>query len=188
VVTLRKIREIIISPSGYLEEIRDRPIKDDVLFFIVVAVVGSILMFFSMVIGEIVTGKGDSLNPAGIPVMILTILFLFVVNGLFFMLIISLIEHFFVLFTGEHKGFERTMKSVIYASVLPVVFFWIPAVFHIPSSILLLAGAFCIVTFYGILTFHEKAKDRAAFVALFTTGFILILLWLGKVNITGNAW
>lgn len=186
-VALNRIRKIILSPSGYLKEIKEQPIKDDVLSFILVTAIGSILMFFSTVIRTAVTGNGEFLNPAGVLVTILTILFLFVVDGLFLMLIISLIEHFFVLFMGEHRGFEKTMKSVIYASVIPVLFLWIPAVFHIHYSALLLAGAFCLVTFYGILMFHEKTKDRAAFVALFTTGFILILLWFGKVNVIGNA-
>ncbi|MGB7788840.1 YIP1 family protein [Methanoregula sp.] len=187
-IALKKIREIILSPSGYLEEIRDQPLKDDILSFVLVTVAGSILMFFSTVITTAVNGRGELLGPAGIVVMILTILFLFVVDGLFLMLIVSLIEHCFVLFTGEHRGFEKTMKSVIYASVLPVLFFWIPSVFHITCSALLLVVAFGIITFYSILTFHEKTKDRAAFVAIFTMGFILILLWFGKVNIIGNAW
>lgn len=187
-VISKKTGGIILNPSAHLEKIRNQPLKDDVLVFILVTVVGSILMFFSTVISTSVIGNEEFLNPAGIPVMILTILFLFVVDGLFFVLIISLIEHFFILFTGENRGFEKTMKSVIYASVLPVLFLWIPAIFHIPYSALLLAGAFCIVTFYGIFIFHEKSKDRAVFVALFTTGVIFILLWFGKVNVIGNAW
>jgi hypothetical protein len=185
---LKRIGKLIFSPSGYLEEIRGQPLRDDVLSFILITAIGSILMLFSMAIRDSNTGNGEFLNPAGVLVMIITILFLFIVDGLFLVLIISLIEHFFVLFTGEHRGFEKTMKSVIYASVIPVLFFWIPSVFHIPYSALLLAGTFCLVTFYGILTFHEKTKDRAAFVALFTTGFILILLWFGKVNVIGNTW
>jgi hypothetical protein len=186
--TVKKIRELIYHPSRYLEEIRNRSFKADVQFFILVTIAGSILMFFSTVIAAAVTGQSEFLNPVGLVVIIVTLLSLFVFNGLFLMLVISLIEHFFVVFTGENRGFERTMKSVIYASVLPVLFFWIPSVFRIPLSALLLAGTFCIATFYGILIFHEKTKDRAAFVALFTTGFILIMLWLGKGNITGNAW
>jgi hypothetical protein len=187
-ITVKRIREIIRSPSGYLEKIRDQPLKDDILSFILVTMVGSILMFFSIFIMTAVTGQEEFLNPAGAVVMFLTILFLYVFNGLFLMLVISLIEHFFVLSTGEHRGFEKTMKSVICASVLLVLLFWIPSVFHIRYSALILAGVFCIMTFYGILTFHEKTKDRAAFVALFTTGLILILLWFGKVDLIGNVW
>jgi hypothetical protein len=188
VVTLTRIREIILDPSGYLEEIRDQPFNDDILTFILVTLTGSVLAFIAIIISTVVTGQGEYPGPAGIPKMILSILFLFIVDGLFLMLVISLIEHFFVLFTGEHRGFEKTMKSVMYASVIPVLFIWIPAVLQIPYTLLLLAGAFCIATFYGILVFHEKTKDRAAFVALFTTGFILILLWFNKVNLIGNAW
>jgi hypothetical protein len=184
----KRIWEIILNPSGYLEEIRDQPFNDDILTFILVTVTGSVLAFIATIIRTAITGHGELPDPAGIPIMILSILFMFIVDGLFLMLVLSLIGHFFVLITGEHRGFEKTMKSVMYASVVPILFIWVPAVFRIPYSVLLLAGAFCIATFYGILIFHKKTKDRAAFVALFTTGFILILLWFNKVNLIGNIW
>ena len=95
------------------------------------------------------------------------------------MLLISLVGHFFVLFTDGHRDFEKTMKAVIYASALPVLFAW---TFHIVQySALVLAVAFLIVAYIGIYTFHEITKDRAAFVAIFTTGFIIVLLYIGKL-------
>lgn len=186
-VTLKKIISFISYPTAYLDKVREQPIKTDILSFIITALTGSILFFVSSVIRMMYTGQGGVMGMAALAVMAVTIIFVFVVNALFFLLVIGLIEHVFVLFIDGHRGFEKTMKSVIYASVLPVLFFWVPAVFHVAYSALLLAGTFCIVTFYGILTFHQKTKDRAAFVAVFTTGLILALLWFGKVNIIGNA-
>jgi hypothetical protein len=104
------------------------------------------------------------------------------------MLIISLIEHFFVLFTGEPRDFGKTMKSVIYASFIPVLFIWLPGVFRVSYSAFILIGAFSIITFHGVRIFHKKTNNQAAFVAIFTTYFILTVLWLGKVNIIGNGW
>ena len=107
------------------------------------------------------------------------------IDGLAFVLVVSLVEHFFVLFTDNHRDFEKTMKSVIYASVLPVVFVW--TIHNVQYSALVLTAVFLAVTYIGIRSFHGITKDRAAFVAIFTTGFMIFLLYLGKVNLLGNG-
>jgi len=115
--------------------------------------------------------------------MSITLMVLFVIDGLEFVLFISLVEHFFVLFTDGHRDFEKTMKSVIYASALPVLFVW--TIHNVQYSALVLTAAFLVVTYFGIRTFHEITKDRSAFVAIFMTGFVVFLLYLGKVNLSG---
>jgi Yip1 domain len=187
-IALNRFREIIHNPSGYIDEIRDQPLKEDILFFMFITIVGSILTFLSIIIMAIFYGQGDFPGPEGIPIMFLSILFLFIVDGFFLMLIISLIEHFFVLFTGEPRDFGKTMKSVIYASFIPVLFIWLPGVFRVSYSAFILIGAFSIITFHGIRIFHKKTNNQAAFVAIFTTYLILTVLWLGKVNLIGNIW
>ena len=179
-VTIKRVTAIITNPPAYLNEVRDQPLKDDVLFFIGAAILGSLFYLGFTAIRTVIAGQPGMLSPLGIVVMAVTMMVLFVIDGLAFVLVVSLVEHFFVLFTDDHRDFEKTMKSVIYASVLPVLFVW--TIYNVQYSALVLAAAFLVVTYIGIRTFHEVTKDRAAFVAIFTTGFIIYMLVLGKVN------
>ncbi|AGB03359.1 YIP1 family protein [Methanoregula formicica] len=169
--------------SGYLEKITKQSIRADFYLFTAILLVGSLLYHVSYLIQKVHTSPVDVLNPGSMIVLTLMTVFLFIYNGIIFLLAISLAEHFFVLFISDKPDFEKTMKSVIYASFLPVLFLWIPSVFHIPCSALVLVGAYTIITFYGIRIFHGVTVDRAAFVAIFTTGCILILLYFGNVNL-----
>jgi hypothetical protein len=159
-----------------MDEVKDQPVKEDILRFITVLFIGSLLYLFSYVIQKGFIEQTEVLDIRGIIVLTAMVLFLF-------LFIICLIEHFFVLFIDRKPVFEKTMKSVIYASVLPVLFLWVPSVFQIRFSALVLLFAFMVFTFYGIHTIHGKTIDRAAFVAFFTTGCIIFLLWVGKVNL-----
>ena len=179
-ITLKRVTAIISNPLAYLNEVREQPLKDDVLFFIAVLIIGSIVYLEFAILHSLIAGQIGMLSPVGIVVMAITFMGMFVMSGLPFVLVISLVEHFFVLFTDDHRDFEKTMKSVIYASVLPVLFVW--TIYNVQYSALVLAAAFLVVTYIGIRTFHEVTKDRAAFVAIFTTGFIIYMLVLGKVN------
>jgi hypothetical protein len=181
--SLKKIISVISYPSGYMDEVKDQPVKEDILRFITVLFIGSLLYLFSYVIQKGFIEQTEVLDIRGIIVLTAMVLFLFLFNAMFFLLIICLIEHFFVLFIDRKPVFEKTMKSVIYASVLPVLFLWVPSVFQIRFSALVLLFAFMVFTFYGIHTIHGKTIDRAAFVAFFTTGCIIFLLWVGKVNL-----
>lgn len=181
-VTIIRVTAIISHPLAYLNEVREQPLKNDVLFFIAVAILGSILYLGFGALQNPIYGPPCMQTPLGTVVMSLTLMVLFVIDGLEFVLFISLVEHFFVLFTDGHRDFEKTMKSVIYASVLPVLFVW--TISSIPHSVPVLLVAFLVVTYIGIRTFHEITKDRTAFVAIFTTGLILYMLF--KMNLLGN--
>ncbi|MCK9631030.1 MAG: YIP1 family protein [Methanoregula sp.] len=179
-----KIKALFVSHfPGYLEKIKEQPIKVDFYLFSAIVLIGSLLYHFSYLIQNMHNPQMDVLNVGSMIVLTLMTVFLFIYNGIIFLLIVSLIEHFFVLFIERKPDFEKTMKSVIYASFLPVLFLWIPSVFHIPFSALVLIGAYMIITFYGIRIFHGVTVDRAAFVASFTTGCILILLYAAHVNL-----
>ena len=183
-ITLKRVTAIISNPPAYLNEVREQPLKNDVLFFIGVTILGSLLYLGFAVIENPVYTRPAMLSPLGIVGMSLTMMALFVIDGLEFVLLISLVEHFFVLFTDEHRDFEKTMKSGIYASALPVLFVW--TIHNVQYSVPVLLAAFLVVTYISIRMFHGITKDRAAFVAIFTTGFITFLLCLGKVNLLGT--
>jgi len=183
-VSLMKIKALFTSHfSGYLEKLKEQPIKVDFFLFTTIVLISSLLYHFSYQIYNVHNTQVDVLNLGSMIILALMTVFLFIYNGIIFLLMVSLIEHFFVLFIERKPDFEKTMKSVIYASFLPVLFLWIPSVFHIPFSALGLIGAYTIITFYGIRLFHGVTVDRAAFVATFTTGCILILLYFGNVNL-----
>jgi hypothetical protein len=164
----------------YIEEIRNQALLKDLLQFIIVALTGSMVFFFVYVIQKGFPGH-EIPDAWGFLILMGMVVFTFVYSALFFLLVISLAEHFFVLFISDKPDFEKTMKSVIYASMVPILFIWIPAIFHIPVSALALTGVFIVFTFYGILIFHNSTKDRAAFVAIFLMGVIISGLCLGRV-------
>jgi len=185
-VCLMKITTTFASRfTGCLEKIKDQPLKTDCYLFVAIVLIGSILYHFSYLSQVVHHAPVDFLNPGSMIVLALMTGFLFLCNGIIFLFILSLIEHFFVLFIKRKPDFEKTMKSVIYASALPVLFLWIPSVFQIPFSVLALIGAFMIITFYEIRLFHEVTVDRAAFVALFMSGCIIIVLHAAHVTLLG---
>jgi len=184
-VSLEKIASHIPLSPGYLEKTGAQTVKADILSFIAVVLAGSFLFLVFYGIRKVFFERAGVPDLTGITVFTATTIFLFLVDGLFFLLVISLIEHFFVLFTGGKPDFEKTLKSVITASALPVLFIWLPIAFHVPYSLLVLAAAFMVFTYYGIRKFHQKTKDQAAFVAIFTTGTIVVLLYIAHVKLFG---
>lgn len=184
-VTLKKILSFISNPPGYLEEMKNQPVKTDILTFLAVILCGSLCYLAAYIIQKGYIEQVPAFDSLSLGVLILSGIFLFVVDGLFFLLVISLIEHFFVLFTGRKPDFEKTLKSVTYALFIPVLFLWVAGVFHIPGSVPVIIATFTVFTFYGTRTFHHLSNDRAAFVSLFTTGVLVILLYSGHVNLIG---
>jgi hypothetical protein len=184
-VSLEKIASHIPLSPGYLEKTGAQTVKADILSFIAVVLAGSFLFLVFYGIRKVFFERAGVPDLTGLTVLIVTTIFLFVVDGVFFLLVISLIGHFFVLFTGESSNFEKTLKSIIVASALPVLFIWLPIALDVPWSLLVLTGIFMVVTYYGIRKFHQKTKDQAAFVAIFTTGTIVVLLYIAHVKLFG---
>jgi Yip1 domain len=176
---------LISFPHRYLDKMGRQPVKADILSFIAIVLAGSFLFLIFYGIQKVFFERAGVPNLTSITVMIATTVFLLLVDGLFFLLVISLIGHFFVLFTGGKPDFEKTLKSVITALALPILFIWLPIAFHVPYSLLVLAAVFMVFTCYGIRKFHQKTKDQAAFVAIFTTGTIVVLLYIARVNMSG---
>jgi hypothetical protein len=126
------------------------------------------------------------LDPLSLVILVGSGIFLFAIDGFFILLVISLITHVIVIFISDRKSdYENTLKTAICALSVPIMIAWIPLVLHIPGSFSILAATFAILTFYGARTFHHFSNDRALFVAGATSCVIILLLYVGRVNLIG---
>lgn len=162
------------GPAHLWDQITDTSLQKDLLFFFAIVLAVSIVLTTGMFM----------INPAP------TATGLHLIGGMVFgafgplqslitwtviLLSVSLIEHFFLLFVDEHRGFERTMKSAIYALLPTVLFWWAAVILKLSYAGLLLLLCFTLITYVGVRTFHQKSKDRAAFVSLATSAVLLVL-------------
>ncbi|MBR1369993.1 hypothetical protein RJ53_11095 [Methanocalculus chunghsingensis] len=83
--------------------------------------------------------------------------------------------------------YKKTMKSVIYALSPTILLFWVTLVIEITFVRLLLLFCFSLVSYFSIRTFHEKSKDRAAFVTLATSA-VLLMFFYGWIFNQGLFW
>jgi len=190
-VRFMKIHPPFFDRTTFFTKVREQPLKNDILFFLAITVLGGFILTIAAAASSINSGPLAIPEPRVIPLFIVGFIVPSIINGFFLLLVISLIEHFFVLFVidthpDKDRRFEKTMKTVIYASVLPIIFLWVPAVFHVAYSGLILLGSFLVLTFLGIIGFHAVTKDRAGFVTIFTGGVIVLLLMAGRVNFLGT--
>ncbi|MDI6867787.1 MAG: YIP1 family protein [Methanoculleus sp.] len=155
-----------------------KSLGDDLKFFFVIVLTGSLLFTLASFLPALYTGNES--GSSGLYLIGLVLLGVFIgliqglINGVIILLGVSLIEHFFLLFVNEHKGFEKTMKSVIYALSPSILLFWAAVVIESTFVRLLLLFCFGLISYFGIQTFHEKSKDRAAFVTLATSAVLLM--------------
>ncbi|WP_332450166.1 Yip1 family protein [Methanoculleus sp.] len=159
------------GPRRVFKQLNERPLRDDlVLYFVIVAVASVLFMALSLLTGEGVENGGMhriGLVAAGTLVTLVQGL----ITGAVALLAVSLVEHFFLLFVDVHREFEQTMKSVVYALSPLILFSW-AVLLEVPFAGLILLAWFCLSTYFGVVMFHEKSKDRAVFVAL-ATGAVL---------------
>ncbi|QYZ79152.1 hypothetical protein E2N92_06755 [Methanofollis formosanus] len=168
------IKNIFTGPGRLFDQLRIKSLQEDLLFFFTVVLAVSILSTLRTLLMYPVHEPtapyliGGMLFGAFGPLQSM-------ITWAVILLSVSLIEHFFLLFVDEHQGFERTMKSAIYALFPTVLFWWAAVILKIPYAGLLLLLCFTLITYSGIRKFHEKSKDRAAFVSLATSAVLLIL-------------
>jgi len=171
----------IQNSEWLLNRIINQSLKQDVLVFIASVLTGSLLFIAVSLSLPDISRWPVNTGPAGSAVMAGTLLGMFVADGLFFLLIISLVEHFFVLFIKDHPAFEKSMKSVIYASAIPLMLIWAMLVFPGLYVIPVLTGVFALMTFFGVREFHSVSNDRALFVSVFILLFILVMMYCANV-------
>jgi hypothetical protein len=166
------------DPLSIFQQLKEKSLHDDLRIFVAIAIAGSLVFTLASLLmtPDSGSGFGDSgLYFVGFVVFVGLVWSL--INGAVALLAISLIEHFFLLFVDEHKGFEKTMKSAIYALVPVLLFFWVTVIVESAFVSLLLLVCFCLITFFGVRIFHEKSLDRAAFVSLATSAVFMMLFF-----------
>lgn len=179
------------TPCALLRQLNVKSLYDDLKFFFAVVLTGSLLFTLASFLLALYTGNES--GSSGLYLIGLVSLGIFIgliqglINGAIVLLGVSLIEHFFLLFVDEHKGFEKTMKSVIYALSPSILLFWLTLVIESTFVRLLLLFCFSLISYFGIRTFHEKSKDRAAFVTIATSA-VLLVFFSGWIFNQGLLW
>ncbi|MEA2034713.1 MAG: YIP1 family protein [Euryarchaeota archaeon] len=174
-----QLKTAFTSPPRLFQQLKKKSLREDLQFFFGIVIAVSICFTLGSFLLEPYPGNESGISELYFIGLILlgTLIGLLqgLINGVISLLGISLIEHFFLLFVNEHQGFEKTMKSVIYALLPCILFFWVVVIVNIPFVSLLLLFCFGLITYCGIRVFHEKSKDRAAFVSLATSAVLLML-------------
>lgn len=169
---------VVTGPRRFFQRLNEKPLRSDLLFYLTIVIAASILFMLAPLIMGPYPGNEpvtDGLHRTGFIVAgILVSLVWGLITGAVALLAVSLIEHFFLLFVDVHREFEKTMKSVIYTLSPIILFSWAILILEVPFTGLLLLGCFCLLTYLGIVVFHEKSKDRAVFVSL-ATGAVLAI-------------
>ena len=166
------------------QELNEKPLGADLKFFFAIVIAVSIC--FTLISFLQGADLGNESGISGLHLAGLIGLGTFIglvqglISGVISLLGISLIEHFFLLFVDAEQGFEKTIKSAVYAFSPVVLFFWVIVIVQNVVGSLLLLTCFCLMTYWGIRVFHEKSKDRAAFVSL-ATSIVLIILFRGWI-------
>ncbi len=174
----------LVGIHGLFQYLEEKTFQEDLIFFLAVVVAGSLifnLAAFLTGINAVPESSISGLQLIGNVSLGLAIgMVQGLIGGVVLLLGISLVEHFFLLFVDVQKNFETTMKSVIYALMPGILFYWLVIVVRIPFVSLLLLFCFGLITYFGIRIFHEKSKDRAVFVSIATSAVLLVLFsgWL----------
>ncbi|WP_394339343.1 MULTISPECIES: YIP1 family protein [unclassified Methanoculleus] len=172
------LRTASTSPPGFFQRLNEKSLRDDLQFFFALVVVTSIIYILLPLIMGFYPENEFKIGLHQIWVLALGI-FICLIQGIICgtvaLLGISLVEHFFLLFVDVHLGFEKTMKSVIYALSPCILFSWVILILRVPFVSLLLLFCFSLVTYFGVLIFHGISKDRALFVTLMTSAILAIL-------------
>ncbi|MBT8507557.1 hypothetical protein AZH53_03870 [Methanomicrobiaceae archaeon CYW5] len=167
-------------PLRIFQELNEKPLRAALTFFFAIVIAVSIC--FTLISFLQGADMGNESGISGLYPVGLIVLGTFIglvqglISGVISLLGISLIEHFFLLFVDVEQGFEKTIKSAVYALSPVVLFFWVIVIVQNLFASLLLLICFGLMTYWGIRIFHEKSKDRAAFVSLATSIVLMILL------------
>jgi hypothetical protein len=160
------------------ERLNEKSLGEDLQFFFAIIVVTSIVYVLLPLFMGFYPENEFKIGMHQIGFMVLGAIISLLqglMTGAITLLGISLIEHFFLLFVDVHQGFEKTMKSVIYALAPCILLSWVVIIVKAPFSGLLLLLGFGLMTYPGVQVFHEMSKDRAVFVSLATSAVLAIL-------------
>ena len=168
------LKTALTSLRQFFQQLNKKPLGADLQLFFVTVVAMSILF----ALASFFTGlyPGNESGPDGLYSIGLLVLGIFIsliqglIVGVVALLGVSLVEHFFLLFVNVHHGFEKTMKSVIYALFPCILFFWAVVIVEVPLAGLLLLFVFGLITYLST-DISRDVKGRAVFVSLQPVSF-----------------
>jgi hypothetical protein len=179
--TIKNILYILINPLHTIGSVKKSSYKEDFLFFILITLLGSLFylmtFFLSKADGNMLVINSDSLTQV---ILLFVINYIsFIVCGIFLVLFISLIVHFFLLFTKEGPGkYDDTFKGVIYSGTPVILFLWLTAFFEIFYVLLFLLIWFSVITYMCIRVLKGRNNVQSVFVTLFVSAILLGLVYL----------
>ena len=165
----RTFKGLLLNPSEEMKKLREEPLEEAFVYYLVLSAVFVVLMAVASVIFMAVTLHASS-------IFLLVYLVGYLIGGYigcFIGLIIgSIILHVFVYCLGGRKGLEATIKAAIYSFTPIALIGWIPVVGIIGSIWSLVLEAI------AIRDLHEISTARAVIAVILTILFILAAIFL----------
>lgn len=171
---------VLVNPFSATRKVKNSSYREDLLFFVFITLTGSLFYLMAFYLSK-TGGDVSAIINGGL----IRFVFLFVINyisfitcGIFLVLLISLIVHFFLLFTKEGPGkYDDTFKGVIYSGAPVILFLWLTTFFEVFYVLLFLLIWFGIITYICIRTLKERNSFQSVFVTLFVSAVLFGLIY-----------
>ena len=160
-----KAKGFLVSPVSTFQEVKGEDLGSVVKYFIVLALVFSILctIIFAAIGSMITSFMPTNMLPFGAAggVVGAVVLFITLIVGLILGLFIGgAILHIFVYIVGGRKGYAQTVKAIAYGMTPTLLLGWIPVIG-------IIAGIWAlIVEILGIRELHEISTGKAVLAVL----------------------
>ncbi len=170
----------MVNPLSAVRSFKGSSLKEDLLFFIFTAFIGSVLYLIAYFIANADSEMFSAGSSAilGAVVLFASVFFSFVTGGIFLILIISLILQFLLLFTKDGAGnFEDTLKGVIYSASPVIIFIWIVNFLEVYYALLLLLVWFAALTWICLKVLKDKNNPRSVVVTFIVSAILFGLIY-----------
>ncbi|MBP2132398.1 hypothetical protein J2128_000319 [Methanomicrobium sp. W14] len=184
---------VLASPSHAIQKVRKSDYREDLLFFVFITLAGSVLyLLASLLYRYSSVGTSGNWGIAWLFVVFVVNYISFIASGIFLVLAISLIIHFFLLFTKGGAGkYNETFKGVIYSGTPVVLFLWLTKFFGAFYVLLPLLVWFGVITYISIRILKEKTNMQSTLVTLFISAVLLAIIYFnygtGAVPVLSGA-
>lgn len=171
---------ILVKPISTIIGIKNDTYKDALIFYAFVSLIGALLYFLASVFHqtENIPGVYDW-GLVRFPLLFVISYLSFFVTGIFLVLFISLIIHFFLLFTSGGAGdYKDTFTGVIYSGTPAILFLWLTRFFEVFYVLIFLLIWFGIITYLCIGILKDKNKVQAVLVTIFVSAVLFGLIYL----------
>ena len=165
----RTFKGLLLNPSEEMKKLREEPLEEAFIYYLVLSAVFVALM---AVISVIITALTMQTSSVFLIVYLIGYLIGAYIGCLIGLIIGSIILHVFVYCLGGRKGLEATIKAAIYSFTPIALLGWIPLVGIIGSIWSLVLEAI------ALRDLHEISTARAAIAIILTVLFIIAAIIL----------